>query len=131
EGLAERESPSVALQLSSAEAEEAIRSGRPLLIAGALEIDPDEIDAELRAVSGALAETGSGESERVARAVASAPIEFRDGLAAALRGDDTAIEAAAFRASLALDPFRTLLQLAVQPALWTASEQCRPLADLA
>ena len=131
EGLAERESPSVALHLSSEEADEAIRAGRPLLIAGALEIDPDELDAELRAVSGALAETGSGESERVARTVASAPIDFREGLAAAVRGDDAAVEAAAFRTSLALDPFRTLLQLAVQPALWTASEQCRSLTDLA
>ena len=85
----------------------------------------------LGAAIGALAETGSGESERVARTVASAPIDFREGLAAAVRGDDAAVEAAAFRTSLALDPFRTLLQLAVQPALWTASEQCRSLTDLA
>ncbi len=131
EVLMEREAPSVTLALSPGEAEEAIRSGTPLLVAGELEVDLAEFEGELSTVAQALRDTGSGEPASVARAVASAPLGFRDALAAALRDDTAAIEAAAFAASLPLEPFRALLQLAVQPSLWAASTQASALVDLA
>lgn len=129
--LDEREPPDVTLHLSPVEAADAVRAGRPLLVAGDLEVGLDELEAELRDVASALRDAGSGEGAEVARAVASAPVRYRDALVAALRGDDAAIEAAAFSLSLPLEPLRGLLQLAVQPALWAAAVRATALADLA
>lgn len=127
--LEEREAPSVALHLSPAEAEEAVRSGSPLLVASALDVDVSELEGELHAVLADLLETNP-ETPPAIRALAMAPVRLGDALAAALRGDRAALESQAFLLGLPLEPLSALLELAVQPALWAAAAQAATLADL-
>lgn len=130
ETLGGRPVATVALQLTPTDAERAVRAGEPLLLAGEVEVDVDELDGEVRLVAEALRDAGRGPASDVARAVASAPVPFGELAGAALRGDEAAIEAGAFSLHLPLDPLRSLLQLAAQPVLWTVAEQAATLVDL-
>lgn len=118
ETLAGREAPDVTLRLSSGDAGAAVQQGTPLLIAGDLDVDLAELDAHLRALAEALAETG-----------ATGAVEARE---LALRGDLDDRLAASLRGerSPGVDTLRTLVDLAVQPALWAAASQGAALTDL-
>lgn len=129
EALGSRPAPDVRLQLDAAEAARAVQAGEPLLLAGGMEVDLGEVEAELRDVAALLRDVAEGPARQAARAVASAPISFDELLAAALRGDGAGIEAGAFQLDVPADEIATILELAVQPALWAAAEQAAVLND--
>lgn len=130
-GIAERPAPDVAVDLTSANAALAIREGRPLLEAGGLQLDPDEVLAELRIVARDLAETAEpGPAQRTAERLATLPLDLGPLLGAALEGGRDATVREAERHDLDAEAFARLLDLALQPSLWEAAAQLAALADL-
>lgn len=120
------------VELGTAEAEEAIRTGLPLLQRGGLSVEAGEIAEELRALAGNLAETAElgTPAQDSARRLAAAPIDPAPFLPAALAGDREAIEREAFRYDVDPRAFGELLELALQPALWEAAAQLASLTDI-
>jgi len=124
--------PDVAIELDEDSAARAIREGVPLLQAGRLSLDPDEVREELRRAARNLAETSElgTPAQRSAEVLASALIDLAPLLGPALDGDAAAIEREALR--LELDPaaLAQLLALALQPFLWEATARLGTLTDL-
>jgi len=122
----------VGIDLTSGEAEAAIRDGTPLAAVGALAVDPAEIADELRRVATDLAETAELGSAALAtaRRLSEETIDVAPVLHAAFSGDDATIEREAYRLDLDGSAFAQLLQLAVQPALWQAVDQLSVLTDI-
>ena len=113
--LATMAAPDVTLRLATRDAEAAVLEGTPLLIAGELDVDLGELDAHLRALQAALDESGAGPIDG-----ASPGDEVDARLAAALRGEQPR----------GAEGMRTLVELAVQPALWAAAAQAAAISDL-
>lgn len=109
-----------------------MRRGEPLLQAGQLVVDPDEVRGELRRVARNLADTSEmgTPGQRAAEVLASAPVEVGSLSGPALDGDRQAIARAALRLELDADALSNLLELALQPFLWEASSQLSALTDL-
>jgi FdhE protein len=124
--------PDIALDLEPDAAAQAIAEGRPLLGAGVLSCEPDEVAAELRRLARNLAETsvegsaGQGTAERLA----TEELDIGPLLEDALNGDADAIARAA--STRGHDPiaFAQLLELALQPVLWEAAARCAALTDV-
>lgn len=131
DAIAERPAAQVTLRVDATEAKRAMRAGEPLLVAGEFEVDLAEVEEELRSVASLLRVSAKGPAADVARAIASAPASLADLLAAALRGDEARLEAAAFALNLPAAELAPLLELAVQPALWRVAEQALLLTDFA
>jgi formate dehydrogenase accessory protein FdhE len=113
--LAATAAPDVTLRLAPSAADAAVTAGTPLLIAGELDVDLGELETHLHALEQALVAAG------LPAADAASPSGVDDRLAAALRGEHRG----------GLDATRTLVELAVQPALWAAATQAAALTDLA
>jgi len=110
----------------------AIREGTPLLQAGGISVDPDDVREELRRVSRDLAETAElgTAAQRTAELLAGAELDVAALLAPALARDRAAIEREAARLEADGDALAQMLELALQPFLWEAATQCAALADL-
>jgi FdhE protein len=104
----------------------------PLLEAGALAVEPDDVLAELRRAATALAATAElgSAAQRSAERLAATSLDLGDLLGPALQGDRAAIEAEARRTDLDPDALARLLDLALQPVLWEAASQLSALAEI-
>lgn len=124
--------PDVAIDISAEAAAAAIRAGTPLLQAGRLVLDPDEVLAELRRVARNLAETAEERTpgQRTAEILATAPIDLGPILGPALDNDRAAIEREAFRLQLDPTALGRITDLALQPFLWQATTQLAALTDI-
>ncbi len=122
----------MAVDLGADAAARAIRDGVPLLQAGRLALDPEEVRDELRRVARDLAETtepGTA-AQRTAEVLATAPIDVEPLLGPVLDDDPAGVEREAFR--LGLDPtgLSDLVGLALQPFLWAAAARLATLTDV-
>lgn len=130
--MAERAAPDVAVDLTSEAAAAAIRAGVPLLQVGAISLDPEEVQVELRRAAGLLAETAElgSPAQRTAERLSATTIDLGPLLARALEGDRSALDRAARERDLDPDAFARLLDLALQPYLWEAASQLSAVTDL-
>jgi FdhE protein len=130
--LGERPAADVSIDLDAETARAAVRAGTPLLQAGRLALDPQEVQDELRRVARNLSETSEPRTggHRAAEIIATAPIDVMPLLGPALDGDRQAIEREAFRLQLDPEPLQRMLDLALQPFLWEVTAQAALLADL-
>ena len=124
--------PDVAVDLSPEDAAAAIAGGRTLLGAGVLSCDTDIVAAELRRLAGNLAETSveGSPAQRTAERLAGEPIDVAPFLQSALDGDAEAISRAARERDLDPGAFASLLEFALQPVLWAATDRCAELTDV-
>lgn len=130
--LGERPVPDVSIDITAETARSAIDAGTPLLQAGRLALDPDEVLAELHRVAGNLAETSEERTggHRTAEILASAPIDLAPLLGPTLDGDRASIEREAFRLQLDPTALGQIVDLTLQPFLWQATTQLASLTDL-
>ena len=129
---AARPAPDVSVDLTSDAAAAAIRDGTPLLQAGALAVDPDEVLSELRRAATALAATAElgTPAQRSAERLATMSIDLAALLGPALQGDRAAIEREARRIELDPDALARLLDLALQPFLWEATSHLGAMVEI-
>ena len=124
--------PDIDLSLSPADAERAIAAGEPLLAAGSLAFDDDELADELGHVARNLSETAlvGTPAHDTATKLAETKVDVAALALPALQNDLPAVERAA--ASLGVDAtaLGELVQLALQPILWEASRQAAALTEL-
>lgn len=130
--LLARSAPDVGLVLTSAEAERALRAGEPLLTAGSLSFDQDDVAAELRSVARNLSETAveGTPAHATALRLAEAAVEVGSLALPALQNDAPAIERAASALGVDATTLAELVQLALQPVLWEAATQAAALGEL-
>lgn len=129
--LAQRPALDVSVDIAAETATAAIRAGTPLLQAGRLVIDPDEVLEEMHRVARNLAETtelGTA-GQRTAEILATAPLDITPLLGPVLDADRRALEKAAFGLQLEAGPLAQIIELALQPFLWQAMAQLAALAD--
>lgn len=132
ERLADLPAPDVTVDISTETATAAIEAGTPLLQAGRLVIDPDEVLDELHRVANDLADTAElgTPGHGTAEILATAPIDLAPLLGPVLDADRSAIEREAFRLRLEPGPLAQILDLALQPFLWQAASHLATLTDL-
>ena len=122
----------MALDITSEAAAAAIREGTPLLQAGALGIDAEDVLLGLRRAAAALAETAElgSEAQRSAERLATLSVELGPLLGPALEGDRAVLDRVAGDAEVDADAFARLIDLALQPFLWEAATQLAALTDV-
>ena len=104
----------------------------PLLQAGAISLDAEDVQTELRRAAGLLAETTDlgTPAQRTAERLSRMEMDVGPLLAPALEGDRAALDRAADEWDLDPDAFARLLDLALQPFLWEATAQLAAAADI-
>lgn len=117
--------------LSSSDAAAAIRAGRPLLEAGELSLDVEEVAEEVARVARNLADTAEpgAAAQRAAEVIAGRRPDVSELLGAVL-GDRAPLEREAFRLGVDPDALGRILELALQPFLWEAVAQLSTLTDI-
>jgi FdhE protein len=122
----------VSVDITPETATAAIKAGTPLLQAGRLVVDPDEVLAELHRVARNLADTAElgTPGQRTAEILATASLDLARLLGPVLDADRAAIEREAFRLQLEPGPLAQILDLALQPFLWQAASHLATLTDL-
>jgi FdhE protein len=130
--LAQRAAPDVSVDLSAEDAKAAVKEGTPLLQAGHLIVDPEEVLDELHRIARNLAETAEvgTPGQRAAEILATAPIDLRPLLGPVLDADRAALEREAFRMQIEPDALANMLGVALQPFLWEAATHLATLTDL-
>lgn len=118
--------------LTRDEAARAITAGTPLLSAGSLAFDDEELAAELQAVARNLSETAVVGTSAHAAAVRLAETGADAAALAlpALEGDRAALARAAQELGVDATALGEMVQLALQPVLWEAAALAGALADL-
>ena len=118
--------------MSADDAATAIRDGVPLLQAGRVSVDPEDVLDELRRAARNLAETAElgTPGQRAAEALATAAIDVGALLGPALDGDVQAIGREAARLGVASETLQQLLGLALQPFLWATAARASAMTDV-
>lgn len=130
--LLSRTAPDVSLSLDAAAAVRAVAAGEPLLAAGDLAFDEDEVADELRNVAQNLSETAveGTPAQLTATLLARTEIDVAALALPALQNDVAAIARAAAALGVDATTLGELVQLALQPVLWEAAAQAAALTEL-
>lgn len=122
----------MSLALDGPAADRAVAAGQPLLTAGDLAFDEEEVADELRRVAQNLSETAieGTPAQRTAVLLAGAEVDVAALALPALQNDAPAIERAAHALGADATTLGELIQLALQPVLWEAARQAAALTEL-
>lgn len=120
------------LALSATDAERAIAEGIPILAAGELSFEVEELADELTRLARNLSDTaGEGTpAQATAQRIASGPIDVAAMATAALEQDRASLDGLAKELGVDATALGELAQLALQPLLWEAAAQASALAEL-
>ncbi len=130
--LLSRTAPDVSLSLDADAAARAVAAGEPLLAAGDLAFDEDEVADELRNVAQNLSETAveGTPAQLTATLLARTEVDVAALALPALQNDVAAIARAAAALGVDATTLGELVQLAFQPVLWEAAAQAAALTEL-